>query len=162
MIRLHPLGSGVSLHAYYHEVMSSGVSLQQFSETFAKVSIGEYAEGLPMFSISVFHGAGCDIPDPMEWFPNRYPDLPVKVTLQSQSHSQPYIKFCEEMVSTLRMTRLCKDPLMQGPATARAHFRKDPIIQGPIYPRTFLCISIDSKIKLKNRIRFGTNISMSF
>ena len=77
--RLHPLGSGLSLHAYQYEVLASTVPLDEFSETFAKVSIGEYKEGLPMFSISIFHGAGCDIPDPMDYFPSMYPDLQVKV-----------------------------------------------------------------------------------
>ena len=77
--RLHPLGGGHSLHAYLHEALASNVSLADFSESFAKVSIGETESGKPMFSISVLHGGGKDIPDPMEYFPAKYPDMQVKV-----------------------------------------------------------------------------------
>ena len=82
--RLHPLGAGVSLHSYFHEVQSSSVSLEDFSEVFAKVSIGEWKEGIPMFSISIFHGAGVDIPDPMEYFSTKYPEMAVKVSHNSE------------------------------------------------------------------------------
>ena len=77
--RLHPLGNGISLHSHYHEVVASSVSVEEFSEIFARVSIGEYKEGCPMFSISIFHGSARDISDPMEYFPTRYPDMHCKV-----------------------------------------------------------------------------------
>ena len=91
--RLHPLGAGVSLHSYFHEVQSSSVSLEDFSEAFAKVSIGEWKEGIPMFSISIFHGAGVDIPDPMEYFSAKYPEMAVKVRHNYQNNKIKRPKF---------------------------------------------------------------------
>jgi len=53
--------------------------MEEFSENFAKLAVAEYKDGIPMFSISVLHGAAKELPDPMDYFPTNYPDLPVKV-----------------------------------------------------------------------------------
>jgi hypothetical protein len=55
------------------------VTLDEFSETFAKLAIAEYEPGLPAFNISIFHGSAVDLPDPLEFFSNAHPDLNVKV-----------------------------------------------------------------------------------
>ena len=54
----------------------------QFNEIFARLSVKEYETGLPLFSISIFHGAAQTLPDPLEYFRQRNSDLPVKVVLK--------------------------------------------------------------------------------
>ena len=39
----------------------------------------EYEKGLPVFVISVIHGAAQDLPDPLDYFKRKAPEIPVKV-----------------------------------------------------------------------------------
>ena len=49
------------------------------SDIFANLSVKEYEKGLPVFVISVIHGAAQDLPDPLDYFKRKAPEIPVKV-----------------------------------------------------------------------------------
>jgi len=82
------------LHAHYHEVMNHhSVTLDEFSETFAKLAIAEYEPGLPAFNISIFHGSAVKLPDPLEYFSNAHPDLNVKVGVNHEKSNFIFFAF---------------------------------------------------------------------
>ena len=82
--RVHPLGGASSLHAYWNDVekaarVQPGFSIDQFNDIFARLSVKEYEHGMPLFSISILHGAAHSLPDPLEYFKKNSGELPVKV-----------------------------------------------------------------------------------
>ena len=89
--RVHPLGGASSLHAYWNDVekadrVQPGFSVDKFNEIFARLSVKENEPGMPLFSISILHGAAQSLPDPLEYFKKNNGELPVKVvTLRSSS-----------------------------------------------------------------------------
>ena len=63
----------------------------------------EYEKGLPLFSISILHGAAQSLPDPLEYFNKNNSDLSVKVEVLGNKldiRTMPLIKFHQRVQKT--------------------------------------------------------------
>jgi len=65
--------------------------LNNKSDIFANLSVKEYEKGLPVFVISVIHGAAQDLPDPLDYFKRKAPEIPVKVRLGIHGPIDPIV-----------------------------------------------------------------------